>query len=117
MKIIDESKESIFNVLSFRLKDEIPEKTDRQVKKELVEKIECILRNIHKNKIKQTINLYDDRFAFACPYCGDSTKNPRKKRANIYYSTMGFHCFNCWKHTSVHRLLEDFSDCCDILIF
>ena len=31
----------------------------------------------------------EERYNFACPYCGDSAKDSRKKRANIYYNGYG----------------------------
>jgi len=57
-----------------------------------------------KSRLKQGY----DRLNFACPYCGDSTENLRKKRGNIYWKSLMFHCYNCDKHTSVIYLLKDF---------
>lgn len=45
--------------------------------------------------IKQEINDSDpDKINFACPYCGDSTKNPNKKRGNLYLTTNTYKCYN-----------------------
>lgn len=49
-----------------------------------------------------------DRINFACPYCGDSTKSDKKKRGNLYWDSLGYHCFNCGKHTDAPSLLKDF---------
>ena len=51
-----------------------------------------------------------DRAVVACPYCGDSMKDPRKKRGNIYYSTYHFKCYNagCERYTDLISFLEDF---------
>lgn len=50
------------------------------------------------------------RLNFACPYCGDSVDG-RKKRGNIYWDSLAFHCYNggCHKkHTNVVGFLKDF---------
>jgi predicted RNA-binding Zn-ribbon protein involved in translation (DUF1610 family) len=50
----------------------------------------------------------EERYNFACPYCGDSAKDSRKKRANVYYNGYGYHCYNCKVHTSLEKFLKDF---------
>jgi len=47
---------------------------------------------------------------FRCPICGDSKKNPRKKRGYIYVNDKGtlmYHCFNCGYHTSFRTFLKE----------
>ena len=45
--------------------------------------------------IRQQINDTDsDKLNFACPYCGDSERDPNKKRGNLYLSTQTYKCFN-----------------------
>jgi len=54
---------------------------------------------------------FHDRLNFACPYCGDSSDDSSKKRANLYWKSYSFHCFNggCPKPaTTLLRFLSDF---------
>ena len=57
----------------------------------------------HGNSIKT------DRVAFACVYCGDSTKDIHKKRGNLFPDTMQYHCFNgdCNAHMSIYNFMKD----------
>lgn len=57
---------------------------------------------------KRKIDVYHDRFAFSCPVCGDSLHNSRKKRGNLYFNSMQFHCYNCGSHYGVLSLLKTF---------
>ena len=62
--------------------------------------------NIQKRK---TVD-YNDRVNFACPYCGDSS-DPYKKRGNLYWKSLQYHCYNggCPKrHTNLVEFLKDF---------
>lgn len=43
---------------------------------------------------KAVVREMHDRLNFACPFCGDSETDRRKKRANIYWDTLRFCCFN-----------------------
>lgn len=49
-----------------------------------------------------------DRLNFACPYCGDSHDDHRKKRGNVYWRDLYYHCYNCGVHTPVNRFFSDF---------
>ena len=60
--------------------------------------------------IKRKIDIYHDRLNFACPYCGDSRTDNRKKRGNLYLDTLRYHCFNCGEHTGVNTLLHNFGE-------
>lgn len=45
--------------------------------------------------IRQQINDTDrDKLNFACPFCGDSKKDPNKKRGNLYLTTGTYKCYN-----------------------
>ena len=48
------------------------------------------------------------RINFCCPYCGDSHKNPRNKRGNIYLNKLKYVCFNCGKNTYFDTFAKDF---------
>lgn len=59
--------------------------------------------------VKRKIDVYNDRFAFSCPLCGDSLHNNRKKRGNLYFNSMQYHCYNCGEHYGVVSLLRLFN--------
>ena len=50
------------------------------------------------------------RLTFACPYCGDSSKDEHKKRGNLFWDSLKYHCYNdgCKKHRSLDFFLKDF---------
>ena len=75
---------------------------------EVEDSIRKILEKKFKEPNKRRVYTYPDRFNFACPYCGDSTTSSLKKRGNLYLKDMGFHCFNCGKHTNYIKMLKDF---------
>ena len=54
--------------------------------------------------------MFHDRWNFACPYCGDSRTDPRKKRGNIYLDNLGFKCFNCGHAVGINKLMSDFDE-------
>jgi hypothetical protein len=71
-------------------------------------KVSKILSNSF-NGPKSEIRFFKDRINFACPYCGDSNDS-HKKRGNIYWKTLMFHCYNggCEKkHSNVVDFLKD----------
>ena len=74
-------------------------------------KIETILKHRFQKDsyIKTKIDVYHDRYNFACPYCNDS-KDPRKKRGNLYFNSLHFHCFNCGHSVGVNKFLTDFDE-------
>lgn len=77
-------------------------------REELTIKVQSIVRTVF-NGPKSEIRPFRDRLNFACPYCGDST-DIHKKRANIYWKNLMYHCFNdgCQKHTNLVSFLKDF---------
>jgi hypothetical protein len=77
-------------------------------KNSLIGKIENVLRTNFQGP-KTELRIYRDRINFACPYCGDS-HDPYKKRANIYWKNLLYHCYNggCQKHTNLVQFLRDF---------
>lgn len=71
--------------------------------------LDSILRERFSGE-KSSPKLYRDRINFACPYCGDSHGGSHKKRGNIYWKNLKFHCYNggCPKpHTTVVEFLKD----------
>lgn len=73
-------------------------------------KISRILSSSFDNKYRQKIDLYPDRWNFACPICGDSVNDNRKKRGNLYLNSMSYHCYNCGCHYGVNSFLRKFDD-------
>ena len=90
-------------------------------KSRLISRTETVLRNSFQGP-KTELRIYRDRINFACPYCGDS-HDAHKKRANIYWKNLLFHCYNggCQKHTNIVQFLRDFdqsiSNKDDLIIF
>lgn len=77
---------------------------------EIQAKVQQILLNNFSGP-KTQLKIFRDRLNFACPYCGDSS-DPYKKRGNIYYKTLAFHCFNSGcpkKHTDLLGFFKDFN--------
>jgi hypothetical protein len=60
--------------------------------------------------IKRKIDVFHDRWNFACPYCNDSRTDPRKKRGNLYLDNLGFKCFNCGHSVGINKFLSDFGE-------
>lgn len=46
------------------------------------------------SNLKQQIFDSGDKLNFACPFCGDSKKDPKKKRGNLYVTTHTYKCYN-----------------------
>lgn len=49
-----------------------------------------------------------ERLACACPVCGDSDKQPSKRRGNLYLKNMRYKCFNCDYSSTFLGLLKRF---------
>lgn len=82
----------------------------------LLDNIEVKLQRILDNKFKKDsfhkrkIDHYSDRINVACPFCGDSLRDPRKKRFNIYLNSLSCHCFNCNYHSGINSFLKQFDE-------
>lgn len=76
------------------------------------DKLQKILdRNFSKDSyIKRKIDVYHDRFAFSCPLCGDSLHSNKKKRGNLYFNSLHYHCYNCGAHYGIVSLLKNFNE-------
>jgi hypothetical protein len=77
---------------------------------QIISQVQSIL-NENFNGPKTEIKHQRDRLNFACPYCGDSS-NVYKKRANIYWKNLIYHCFNdgCGKHTNIVNFFKDYNN-------
>jgi hypothetical protein len=61
--------------------------------------------------MKQEVNESDDKLNFACPFCGDSEKDPRKKRGNFYLANNSYKCYNdgCGIKTDLSGMIKKFA--------
>lgn len=73
-------------------------------------KIQSILDRSFKERYRKKIEIFSDRWNFACPVCGDSSTDIRKKRGNLYLSSMNYHCYNCGCHMGVNSFLRKFGE-------
>jgi len=73
--------------------------------------LQSILNKRFSQEEKRSIEDKHGRLNFACPYCGDSHEDLRKKRGNLYYASAFYYkCYNCNKYGSIDRFLKDFSE-------
>jgi len=71
--------------------------------------LQAILNLRHSHPEKRQIHDKHGRLNFACPYCGDSHTDSRKKRGNLYYGeSLYFKCYNCSKYRNLDSFLKDF---------
>lgn len=70
--------------------------------------IQEVLRQQHSNPVKHRLRDMHSRLNFACPFCGDSTNDATKKRGNLFWDSLYYHCYNdgCGKHISLTGLLK-----------
>lgn len=61
--------------------------------------------------MKQDVNEAADKLNFACPFCGDSEKDHRKKRGNFYFATNSYKCYNdgCGIKTDLTGMIQRFA--------
>lgn len=82
-----------------------------KITEELKSKIRSLVKQVvvkqHSEPSKQMIKEMPGRITLACPYCGDSTSDHHKKRGNLYWDTLQYHCFNCGVHSNAYQLLKD----------
>jgi len=78
---------------------------------DLKQKIRSLVKQVvvenHSASPKQMIKEMSGRLNLACPYCGDSTEDHTKKRGNLFWDTLQFHCYNCSHHTDLNTFLKD----------
>ena len=103
---LDLQIDSIFTVSSYETDTKIDIDT---LWKKIYDNLQLVLSSSFSNPVKQTPIPHKDRISFSCVYCGDSTRDIRKKRGNIFSATMQYHCFNgdCKSHMSVYDFFKD----------
>ena len=78
-----------------------------EMKARIIDKVVRVLHHAHSHPEKRRLLEGRERLNFACPYCGDSTDSPRKKRGNLYWDNLFIHCYNCSAHVSLDTFLKD----------
>lgn len=76
---------------------------------EIRDLVQEVLNENHDNSQKRSIDKGSNYLRFACPRCGDSEKNPRKKRGNIFFDSGFYHCYNCGWHTNIIKFFGLFN--------
>ncbi len=76
----------------------------------IIEKVNRVLFRNHSHPDKKKVMESQGRLNFACPYCGDSHDNPRKKRGNVYWNDLYYHCYNCNEHKTLDQFLKDYNE-------
>jgi len=66
-----------------------------------------ILAHKHTHPQKLKIIKKHDRLSFACPICGDSSKNPHLKRGHLFLNNLYFKCYNEGCHSTFTKLCKD----------
>ena len=86
--------------------------TSKNLNEELKNKIRSLVKAVvvqeHNHHSKQMVKEMPGRLSVACPYCGDSSTDMLKKRGNMYWDTLQYHCYNCNEHGDLNRFLKDF---------
>ena len=79
--------------------------SDSEFSSEIQDKLSDILKHeFHNNIQRQIIKQTTDGFNFACPFCGDSATDDKKKRAHFILKGKwagSFKCFNCGKYMKI----------------
>lgn len=72
--------------------------------------IQQILNQTFVSGGKTKIKDMRGRLSLACPYCHDSHNDEHKKRGNLFWDSLQYHCFNdgCKKHKTVNQMLREF---------
>ncbi len=85
--------------------------SDLKITEELKSKIRSLVKEVvvkvHHETSKQMLKEMPGRLTMACPFCGDSTTDHKKKRGNLYWDTLQYHCFNCGTHSNAYQLLKE----------
>jgi hypothetical protein len=105
---IDFKGEDIFSGSSLSFLYNKLKKTDLDIEW-LKSVLKPVLIRRFQNVQKREIETFDDCITFACPYCGDSEQEATKRRGNIYFDSLYFHCYNCGYHTSTYNLIKFYS--------
>ena len=101
-----EGERDIFSPSSYEVTNNV---NTENLWRKIVESLRLVLNSEFSIEEKREPKMHRDRVSFACVYCGDSFKDTRKKRGNLFQQTMQYHCFNgdCNAHMSIYNFLKD----------
>ena len=99
---------SIFDTSAITIKN----MSDDEFYEEAIHKLEDILSHEFKGiKEKQRVKKTTNGLNFACPFCGDSATDYKKKRAHFIMRGKwagSFKCFNCGKYMKINNFFKEF---------
>lgn len=99
---------NIFDTSSLTIKNMSDDEFYEETTSKLSEILQHEFRGIpYKQQIKKTV----DGLNFACPFCGDSATDVRKKRAHFILKgnwSGNFKCFNCGKFMKINNFFRAF---------
>lgn len=99
---------NIFDTSSLTIKNMSDDEFYEETTTKLSEILQHEFRGIpYKQQIKKTV----DGLNFACPFCGDSATDIRKKRAHFIFRgnwAGNFKCFNCGKFMKINNFFRAF---------
>ena len=83
---------------------------DTEFRRRITNAVQQILDNHFVSGGRTRIKDMRGRLSLACPYCGDSHDDEHKKRGNLFWDSLQYHCYNagCNKHKSINQMLKDF---------
>lgn len=70
--------------------------------------IQLILDKTHSNATKRVIKAKHDRLSFACPICGDSSKDNHAKRGHLFLNNLYYKCYNEDCRSTFTKLCKDY---------
>jgi len=75
----------------------------------IVHTIQEVLNKVHVDKNKRSISVKSDRISFACPICGDSSKNTHQKRGHLFLNNLYYKCYNEDCRSTFTKLAKDYN--------
>lgn len=72
---------------------------------------DLLKKRFPEDRFKQEVYESGDKINFACPYCGDSKTDSRKKRGNIYPDRGFYKCYNdgCGVKSDIPKFISKFA--------
>ena len=83
-------------------------KINDDLKDKIRQLVKAVVVQEHTISQKQMIKEMPGRLSLACPFCGDSSSDALKKRGNLFWDTLQYHCYNCGEHTDIYAFLKHF---------
>jgi hypothetical protein len=72
---------------------------------------DLLKKRFPNDRLRQLVYESGDKLNFACPYCGDSKTDPKKKRGNLYPERGFYKCYNdgCGVKSDLPKFISKFS--------